>query len=473
MFNSLRAKLILSYAAIIFLCLLLAGSTLLVTLRIYQTKLDIARLADRAIPLSFQIRDLLRRETPLQEISTRLQEQAEAMEVRILLLNDNGRIIEDTQGDLRGRQVKLAQGPTVRNIRGSYYLGRYTLPKGRTLLFVALPAGPLPGAREGRLLVALATPQRGLLAAWGDLAPHLLWAGILALLVSVLVAFFISRSIALPLGQLTHASEGMAQGNYNQEIAVEGSDEVVRLAASFNKMAREVKRSQQMQRDFVANVSHELKTPLTSIQGFSQAMLDGATKGEEAYRRAAHIINEEAQRMIRLVSELLDLSQIESGQVAMAREPVDLAELLRRCVARFESRAKEAGLGLELDLPSPLTVLGDADRLERVFANLLDNAIKNTPEGGTISILARQGGPQAIEVTVADTGVGIPPEDLPRIFERFYRVDKSRAAGGTGLGLSIAKEIVEAHGGQIRVSSELGKGTQFVVALPTPASQPS
>jgi len=287
------------------------------------------------------------------------------------------------------------------------------------------------------------------------------------------VAFFISRSIALPLGQLTHASEGMAQGNYNQEIAVEGSDEVVRLAASFNKMAREVKRSQQMQRDFVANVSHELKTPLTSIQGFSQAMLDGATKGEEAYRRAAHIINEEAQRMIRLVSELLDLSQIESGQVAMAREPVDLAELLRRCVARFESRAKEAGLGLELDLPSPLTVLGDADRLERVFANLLDNAIKNTPEGGTISILARQGGPQAIEVTVADTGVGIPPEDLPRIFERFYRVDKSRAAGGTGLGLSIAKEIVEAHGGQIRVSSELGKGTQFVVALPTPASQPS
>lgn len=467
MFNSLRAKLIVSYAAIIFLCLLLAGSTLLVTLRIYQTKLDTARLVDRAIPVSFQIRDLLRREVSLRETSTRLREQAEAMGVRIFLLNDKGKVIEDTQGDLRGRWVKLAPGPTVRNIRGSYYVGRYTLPKGRTLLFVAMPAGLLPGEGEERLLVALAIPQKGLLAAWGDLAPHLLRAGILAFLVSVLVAFFISRSIALPLGQLTQASEEMAQGDYDQGIAIEGSDEVARLAASFNKMAREVKRSQQMQRGFVANVSHELKTPLTSIQGFSQAMLEGATKGEKAYQRAGRIINEEAKRMIRLVSELLDLSRIESRQMAMAREQADLAELLRRCVARFESRAKEAGLRLELKISSPLSVRGDADRLERVFANLLDNAIKNTPAGGRVSVLARQGGPQAIQVTVADTGVGIPPEDLPRIFERFYRVDKSRAAGGTGLGLSIAKEIVEAHEGEIRVTSELGEGTRFVIELPT------
>ena len=462
MFKSLHSRLIFSYAFIIFLCLLLAGSALFALLRNYQARLTLARLADMAVPISFQVRKLSGEGASSAEIASYLKDQAEEMGIAILLFNERGEVLEDTSGRMRGRKIKL---PLEHALWGKRLLrwGRYEPPSTAPLLFAALPAGQT--ADGARLWVALAAPSKGPLAIWADLAPKLLIAGLVSLLISILVALILSYSIAKPLAQLTHASEEIARGHYDQEIPVRGSDEVARLARSFNRMAREVKRARQRERDFVADISHELKTPLTSVQGFSQALLDGTVEEMEGVRRAAQIIHEEADRMARLVGELLELSKLESGQIELARGPLNLTELLRRCVARFTARAEEAGIRLRVDLPALPLIHGDPDRLERVFSNLLDNAIKFTPEGGKVDLTARKGD-EAIEVTVADTGVGIPREDLPHIFERFYRGDRSRRAGGTGLGLAIAREIVIAHGGKIEVKSEVGRGTRFTVTLP-------
>ena len=205
-------------------------------------------------------------------------------------------------------------------------------------------------------------------------------------------------------------------------------------------MAEQVRASQQSQRDFLANVSHDLKTPLTSIQGFAQAITDGAAGDAESVRRSAGVIQDEAQRMSRMVSELLDLARIESGQIVMRREPVHLNAVLRDCVDKLALRAQQTGVKLNAQVPDDLpVVLGDGDRLAQVFTNLLDNALKHTPEGGKVTLAARslsgssivrrgKTWPAGVEVSVSDTGSGIPPEDLGRIFERFYQVDKSRPA---------------------------------------------
>jgi signal transduction histidine kinase len=239
-------------------------------------------------------------------------------------------------------------------------------------------------------------------------------------------------------------------------------------------MKQQVQTTQQGQRDFLANVSHELKTPLTSIQGFAQAMLDGAAATPEAIQRSATIIFTESDRMRRLVDGLLDLARLDSGLRALNRTTIDLRGLLANVCDRLSLRAKDKGVTLRLDLPPTLpTVHADADRLAQVFGNLLDNALKLTPAGGTVTVSATTPAmpagatPRWVEASVSDTGPGIPADDLSRIFQRFYQVDKSRARrSGAGLGLTITKEIVEAHGGTVRAESVVGLGSRFIVRLP-------
>jgi signal transduction histidine kinase len=234
-------------------------------------------------------------------------------------------------------------------------------------------------------------------------------------------------------------------------------------------MVTRVEGSQKSQREFVANVSHELKTPLTSVQGFAQAILDGTADTSESRTQAVQIIYNEAGRMHRMVLDLLDLARLDAGTADLKMSAVDVQALLQNIVIKFTPQAQKAGIRLDLDIPAALpAVLGDGDRLAQVFINLVDNALKFTPAGGRVILSAIPAGSE-MELTVSDTGPGIPPEALPRLFDRFYQVDASRAGGeghGAGLGLAIAKEIVEAHGGRISVRSELGHGTTFVIHLP-------
>ena len=228
----------------------------------------------------------------------------------------------------------------------------------------------------------------------------------------------------------------------------------------------DLRRNERARRELTANVSHELRTPLTSIKGFAETLLAGAIADEATCRRFVEIIDSEATRLMKLVDDLMDLSRLEFRAVALEPTPVRLDELAAEALGKMRPQAEQRGVALRLDGVTPQTVVADRDRILQVLTNLLDNAIKFTPEGGAVDVAVVGNRDQAV-ISVADAGPGIPEEHLPRIFDRFYRVERSRSreAGGTGLGLAIAKHIVEAHGGQISVTNRPGRGSVFRVAL--------
>lgn len=304
---------------------------------------------------------------------------------------------------------------------------------------------------------------------WAYLIPILSQGVLVALVFSLLFGMLLARQLSLPVVRLTAATQAVTRGDYEQRVLPTGGYELSRLAESFNQMITEVAEAQRQQRQLIADVSHELKTPLTSIQGFSTAMLDGALRRPEQFSHSAEIISKEAARMARLVNSLLELSKLESGEAALHLQEVDLAELLKNCTDSFEPMATASQVDLLTEFAPPLPVKADPDRLRQVFNNLLDNALKYTPEGGVVRFKATVLDDE-VEVSVKDSGPGIPEVDLPHIFERFYQADKSRrrdlASEGTGLGLAITREIIVAHGGKIEAKSPIGSGAEFVVTLP-------
>ncbi len=471
-FKSLQWRLLLSYVFIIIICLILVGLAFIVLLRGYQRAMTYTRLTDRAVLSTGLVAQMMGRGIPPQEAIQRLAAQLNrepGKEIEVALLDGQGRVIAASSERLQEHRLEV-KPPPGRPVRGE----RQT-EEGERLLYVAAGVRPpYEGAIVPPWTLVLAEPLRPTRQALDSLLPRLLWAGLIALAVSVVVAAMMAYSIARPLDRIAQAAEEVASGNYDQELRIDAPTEIARLARSFNSMARQVQATLRSQQDLVANVSHELKTPLTSIQGFSQALLDGTASDPEVRQRAAEIIHEEAGRMRRLVDELLDLARLEAGQVELAQEEIDIGALLRAGAERFGPQAEQAQVELRVEAdPALPPVRGDADRLEQVFANLLDNAIRHVGAGGQVTLSAEQQGASLV-CAVTDNGPGIPAEDLPRLFERFYQVDKSRVRernrrGGAGLGLAIAREIVLAHGGQIRVESVEGLGTRFTVELPIQA----
>jgi two-component system phosphate regulon sensor histidine kinase PhoR len=230
----------------------------------------------------------------------------------------------------------------------------------------------------------------------------------------------------------------------------------------------ELRRLERVRQDFVANVSHELRTPISSIKGYAETLLDGAIEDKDNVKEFISIIYQDSNRLANLIDDLLDLSKIESGKMKMSFEPLDIKPILDRCLGVLEKTIRTKKLSLSVDMPGKIPkVLADEKRLSQVFLNLLDNAVKYTPDGGSIKVSISLSD-KLVQVDIADTGIGIPEKDLSRIFERFYRVDKarSRELGGTGLGLSIVKHIVLAHNGQVWVKSEQGLGSTFSFTIP-------
>lgn len=264
------------------------------------------------------------------------------------------------------------------------------------------------------------------------------------------------------------------KGVWSVHMAPLTSDGEIRGAVAVLRDVTEEVQLEKMRRDFVANVSHEIRTPLSMMQGYSEALLDGMASSPEESAELVQVIHDESLRMGRLVRDLLDLARMEAGYIDMAKESMSFRELAERVHRKFLVRAKESLIQLELNLEEgPLTLdSASEDRLEQVMTNLLDNAFRHTPEHGHISIEAQlEGSGQGarLHVAVRDSGVGIPADDVPFVFDRFYKADKARVrgeTGGTGLGLSIVKNVVDAHRGSIYAESELGKGTTFHMLLP-------
>jgi len=465
--RSLRFRLILSFGLLIFVSLFLAGTFTVYLLRQQAQDRAEEKVGLLAEPVALRSAFLELSGVEPSQIGEVLNE--EYPDVRILLVDRGSVVVADTAETLRGSNVAqvMAEGEDESRISDS----RYQVRRGPEdlLFFYATPRGFVPVTFTPEFRTIVAVEASSVRQAWRDLLPRLFLAGGVACLAGVLAASLLARGITRPLREMTTASEEMAQGRYDQQIPERGGEEVRRLGGAFNEMARQVSRSHRTLRDFLANVSHELKTPLTSIHGFSQAMVDGSLNKPEDYAEAGRIINDEAVRMRGLVDDLLYLSQVDSGEFSIQTDEMSPNELLQATQERFARRAVQSGVELRVQPQPTPRINADGRRLEQALANIVDNAVRHTPSGGTVTLrsFAEDG---HVQLSVHNTGPVIPPEAMPHIFDRFFQADPAGASAdaNTGLGLAITREIVEAHGGEVSATSTEETGTEFVITLPVP-----
>ena len=298
----------------------------------------------------------------------------------------------------------------------------------------------------------------------------LFWAVLVAILLALLVSILLSRSVIAPVRAMTSASQRIAEGHYNERVSASGADELGQLAGSFNRMAERLEETETMRRQLIGDVTHELRTPLTTIKGSMEGLMDGILPPTpETFEQ----IYKEADRLNHLVDDLQELSRVEAGAYELDLQPVSVSELVSITLKRLRRQFDEKGISVNTEIPPDLPlVMVDVDRIGQVLVNLIGNALHYTPEGGTVWITASRVA-NNLQVSVRDTGIGIPAKHLPRIFDRFYRVDKSRSrriGGGSGIGLTIARHLVEAHKGKIWAESDgEGKGSTFTFSLPVAA----
>jgi two-component system sensor histidine kinase BaeS len=303
-----------------------------------------------------------------------------------------------------------------------------------------------------------------------SLAQGLLFAGAAAVVTAIGASLLVSRSIASPVITLARASHRVAEGHYAERVNVGGSDELGELGTSFNSMAAALGATEQRRTELIGDVAHELRTPLATLRGYLEGLMDGVVKPSDQTWARLHA---ETGRLQRLIDDLQELSRAETGQLLLHARPLEVAGLVQDAVERLGPAYAEKGIRLVTDLATGLpTVLADADRTAQVLTNLLDNALRYTSAPGRVCVKAAPGGGRNVAISVSDTGVGILPEHLSRIFERFYRVDKSRsrALGGSGIGLTIARALIEAMGGRLWAESPgAGRGATFIFTLPAAA----
>jgi signal transduction histidine kinase len=485
--QGLRVRLFVSYLLLLAIMLGVIGGALLFILNTRDAPPDPTYQQLATLALSVRLRDVLNAagfdlifpsQRDFESLTDALSELADDRQVRILLADmDDQTILYDSDGIFRpnnrfeGRSERYIIPATVmRNaiagidsIRGSF-----RDPDGEEWLFVGIES---LRQRQNTFALLFADPRptqslQAALSQFGtELFPLLVQAAVVGLGVAILLAVVIARSIARPLQTVAKAAAEVADGHYNQSVPIRGPEEVQAVAQAFNSMSDKVRLEQRSQQDFLANVSHDLKTPLTSIQGYSQAIIDGIGSPVQA----AEIIREESERLNRMVVELTDLARLQAGRLSMHTAAIDIGQLTTGVAQRLAIVAREKGVELDVHVQSMPEIAGDGDRLVQVVTNLISNAIKYTPTGGKVTVRTqvRRGG---VELIVEDTGQGIAEAELPRIFERFYQVDKARGPQrGTGLGLAIVQEIIQAHGGTITVASAgEGRGSTFTIWLPSP-----
>ncbi len=475
MTKSLRFRLFLSYTAITLIILLAAGVTLGLVWRGAQERIVRSRLS-ASLPLTARlVRSMLRQGVAPEDIAGQVSDDFAKRHSRLVLLQ-HGRVIGDTaDGALVGKSLSRHLPAPVKRAGERQTSGVFVGPDGREYFYALAPIQPPPDASDRAPILVVQIAPRRFLGLSEEIAVPLFWAVLAALLVGLAFSWLISRWITRPLTAIARAADEIAQGNLDFQLQVSGPVEVEHVARQFNNMAAEVRASRQAQQEFIANVSHDLKTPLTVIQGFSQALVEGVASDPQGVQRAAGTIHDETLRMGRLVDQLLDLAKLESGREPMRRTRLDLGALVAETVHRFEPAAAKKPVSLTFSAAPDLWILGDADRLAQVFTNLLDNALRHTPEHGAVSVQVSipADAPDVIETLISDTGPGIAPEDLPHVFDRFYQAEKARRRGSSGLGLAIVQEIVRAHQGRVGVRSAAGQGATFWVRLPRVRSQRS
>ncbi|MBN1176705.1 MAG: HAMP domain-containing protein [Dehalococcoidales bacterium] len=363
---------------------------------------------------------------------------------RIILTDNEGKVIADSDETLLGSVYTDSKpGQPMAPMMGRGTVGTLRISEGES-----------PDINRAALQFT-----------YGTIGRFFIWAGMIAVAIALLLTFFLSRRILAPVKALGNAAREYGKGNFTRRVDPKGRGEVAELARSFNSMAENLEHTERLRRNMVADIAHELRTPLSNLRGYLEAISDGVIKSDKKTIRS---LNEEASTLSRLINDLQELSLADAGELKLVKQPEDISRLIEETVTVLKSKVSAKGLKISTDLTKGLPKVNiDSHRIRQVLLNLLDNAVAHTGRKGKITVTARHEGDN-LYVSVADTGEGIPAEDMPMIFERFYRVDKSRAraTGGSGLGLTITRRLVEAHGGSINVESQTGEGSTFTFTLP-------
>jgi signal transduction histidine kinase len=456
---------------VVLVALVVAGGIFVVIRRNNQEQHELNRVIARSPVIYAEFSYEQRRGKTEADLAEFVHLAADEFNVRVLLVDmfDGGKIAEDSDGDLTGAAGLLDIDDLYKSgeqpVRGLPYVTwrpSDDSPGSDVVLVSAVPGrlGNLVGAparSPERYWIVLAVSEATVREAWRGLIGGLLVAGAIAIPAAALLGALVAQYIATPLRRLTFASRRMAEGHFDVDVAVDRRDEVGRLSQAFSAMSSRVGSAQTQMRQLIANVSHDLKTPLTSILGFAQALRDGNAGSDAEVRRMGTVIHDEASRLTARLNDLLLLSEIESGQSMLQREEIDLQKLIEGVVGRFRPELDARRVVVTLDLVSHLTVSADAAKLERALENLIDNARKYAPDGGELRISAKLER-DAVVVEIANSAPDVDAEELPKLFDRFYRRERARAQGngGTGLGLPIARELVELHGGTLVANARDG-----------------
>jgi two-component system phosphate regulon sensor histidine kinase PhoR len=406
-------------------------------------------------------------------VQQKTEELSGKLNSRITVINRQGRVIGESERNpelMDDHQDRLEVKRAIQEGIGESK--RFSDTLSYNMKYVAV------SVKEDNRLIAiirLALPLIEVESQFRIIYKVVLTGGLIAIVFVLITGYFLSRNLINPISEIKEAAQSMAKGDFTKRISLKSEDELGILARSLNSMADELqlrmndmKKLDSMRSDFVANVSHELKTPLTSIKGFIETLEGGALDDRENATRFLAIIKKHAEGLSNITDDLLKLSELETGKDRIERADFNLKNLIAEVVHRYDHIIAEKSFKLEQDFyGDDFQIEADRLKVEHMLMNLLDNSMKYTGEGGSIKVFL-SGQLEYCEISIEDNGIGIPDEHIDRIFERFYRVDKarSRKLGGTGLGLSIVKHAVLLHGGNVQVESREGKGTKVTVTLP-------
>ncbi|NLC52055.1 MAG: HAMP domain-containing protein [Firmicutes bacterium] len=485
--RGLFGKLMITHLIVVFITLLVIGFFLTYLMQRYFFGAREWEIMAQAENVASVVQEDLFHDN-LDGVNKTVRTLALSLGIKIEVLDQNGAPITisapEKESDRAGEEdegVLLESGEIAQVLDGNTLTKKVYSPRVQRLL-VAAPVFELTEDEQNPEFanvigaITVSAPLSSVEETIAHISRLIFYSGTIAVIIAGLIAFSLAKKITQPLQGINNAALNMAAGKYRySKIEVDSDDEVGRLAQTFNyaveqveKTIREQKRLEVLRRNLVANVSHELRGPLSSMRGFAEVMIDGLLKEEEK-EKYLKIILDNTIHLSRLVDDLLELSNLESGNLSLKYEQFSLQELAEWSYQNIYPKCKEKGVSLHLEVEQTLPLIwGDRSRLHEVQTNLLDNALQHTPPGGDIWLKVYNYLSNLVVMEVKDTGSGIPSEDLPHIWERFYKVDKSRrkSSGGTGLGLAITKQLVELHRGKIEVESSSGLGSTFRVYLP-------
>jgi two-component system sensor histidine kinase BaeS len=457
--RSLRGRLIASFVALSLVLLVVVGGTLFVVLRGLHSDATSGSLADVANSVLPQVRQSVgtgNLRGAIEDVGTQLATR----DIEVMLVGTDGRL-RPIAGQPVGDPIMQTDGTAGDTIRGSVVLDAKPYLYAATVIRRTATAAPRA--------VAFLTADRSGALALADLGRAIPAVALVILLVAAPLAWLVARSVTRPLERVAAAASGLPVGAATTPLALEGPTEVRALTGTFNAMSDELADTRRREAELLADLRHDLRTPLTVISGFAAALVDGTATGDDV-GGAGRAIGEEADRLERLVGELGTIDGLRSGENPLRPEQIDAAVLLAATRERFLTRAEAAGVEIQVASSSPeqtgLTFAADRLATERILANLVANALDLVPRGGHVWLSAARVSPDSIALTVTDDGPGFPPGAVGRVFERFYRADPARSGSGSGLGLAIVRELAQAHGGTAHAENVAPHGARVGVILP-------